>query len=91
MTVYLNRHGEFAYSDNPPPFCENGINAHLGRPIFSPACYRQTEATQVVTIGYINCIGDVFEQDTLYLCDECAKLARKAARRDGYKFRSRRL
>jgi len=70
--------------------CDNGIKAYLGQPIFSGACYRG-EATQKVTIGYVNAIGDVFETDILYLCDHCTKLARKTARRHNYKFKTENL
>jgi len=76
------------------PLCDNAYRnteVNFGHGVgLSPQCY-DNEQKWEVTIGYVNCIGDVFEQDTLYLCDECAKLARKAARRDGYKFKSRRL
>ncbi len=71
--------------------CDNGVKAHLGQPIFSPACYRETPATHRVEIGYVNCIGDVFDTDVLYLCGDCLKLARRSVRRSGYKIKVERI
>jgi len=65
-----------------PKLCENGERAHLGQPIVSGACYRGT-ATKEVTIGYVNAIGDISEKDVIYLCDDCAKLVKRSARRHG--------
>jgi len=62
--------------------CENGQRAYLGQAIVSPACYH-AEAVKKVTVGYVNAIGDIFEEDTLSLCDECAKLIKRSARRHG--------
>lgn len=83
--MWLDRNGEARY-DAPPKLCDNGVNAHLGQPIVSPACYRGTEATQEVTVIY----NDV-EKDTLNLCDACTKLLKMSARRHGYRIKTRKI
>lgn len=65
--------------------CINGEKAHLGQPIFSPACYRG-EATTTLTIFY-----DQYRDtnsDVLALCAPCCKLGKRSARRLGYGYKS---
>ena len=83
--MYLDRNGEFKY-DRTPELCDNGKNAHLGRSIVSPACYRETEATQSVTVIY-----NEVEEDSLNLCEACTKLLKSSARRHGYKVKTSRI
>ena len=71
-------------------YCDNGEKAHLGQPIFTPACYRG-EATTEVTINYINHLGVDFDKDTLNLCNDCTRLAKKSARRSGYRVKTKPL
>lgn len=68
--------------------CDNGEKAYLGQPIFTPACYRG-EATTQVTINYIE--GVDFDKDILNLCDACTRLAKKSARRSGYRVKTKPL
>lgn len=57
--------------------CDNSSNR--GNYIMSPSCWGQ-EATQSVTIEYNSA-----EKDYLFLCDKCAKVVTRDARRRGYK------
>lgn len=70
--------------------CDNGERTHLGQPIFTPACYRG-EATTEVTINYHPGVDFDYDNDTLNLCDDCTRLAKKSARRSGYRVKTKPL
>lgn len=63
--------------------CENGQAAHLGHAICAPACYNDA-AVRTVTVSY-----NEVEKDTLQLCEECAKVISRDARRHGYRVSSK--
>ena len=63
--------------------CANGQAAYRGHPICAPACYNGV-AVRTITVSY-----NEVEEDTLHLCQECAKVISRDARRHGYRVSSR--
>lgn len=66
--------------------CENAITRGLGISL-SPQCY-DNEAKKSYTVTYD---PTQFEQDTMNLCDECAKFLKKDCRKYGYYIKSGKL
>jgi hypothetical protein len=64
--------------------CDNGRAAYRGHPICAPACYIGV-AARTVTVSY-----NEVEKDTLELCEDCAKVISRDAKRHGYRVSSRR-
>jgi len=51
--------------------CDNAVMSHNNY-IGIPKCYNSPQQYEVI-IKYANCIGDEYEQEVLYLCEECLK------------------
>ncbi|PMP97549.1 MAG: hypothetical protein C0169_02745 [Thermodesulfobacterium geofontis] len=69
--------------------CENASKNGQGVSI-KPQCW-DNQAEVKATVFYINCIGDVYESVTVYLCKECTKYLKKLARKYGFKVRTTKL
>jgi hypothetical protein len=65
-------------------FCDNDSSSG-GYPVVSPQCYKG-RATRLVTVRY-----NEVESDSLCLCEDCARLLKREAKRHRYQITTKRL
>jgi hypothetical protein len=73
--------------------CQNAVRnveVNYGRGIGIPQCYDNIQEYEV-TIYYKNCLGDEFDQNTVYLCRECLSELEKSARKWGHSLKYRKI